>query len=47
MSKIEKVSAYEILVWRVKGWFSLNAVSVMLFMGLILAVFTLLPLENH
>ena len=31
MSELEKVSPFEIRVWRIRRWFSLNAVSVMLF----------------
>ena len=37
MSEIEKVSSFEFLVWRMKRWFFMNAVSVMLFAGLILS----------
>lgn len=45
MSKIEKVSKSEIRVWRIKRWFSLNAVSVMLFIGMVLAVWAVFSID--
>ena len=45
MSKIEKVSALDILVWRVKRWCPMNAVSVILFIGMVLAVWAVLSID--
>lgn len=45
MSKIEKISKSEIWAWRVKRWFSLNAVSVMLFVGMVLAVWAVFSID--
>lgn len=45
MSEIEKVSPFEIRVWRIKRWFSLNAVSVMLFVGMVLAVWAVFSID--
>ena len=45
MSKIEKVSKSEIRVWRIKRWFSLNAVSVMLFIGMVLAAWAVFSID--
>lgn len=45
MSEIEKVSKSEIRVWRIKRWFSLNAVSVMLFIGMVLAVWAVFSID--
>lgn len=45
MSEIEKVSPFEIRVWRIKRWFSLNAVSVMLFIGMVLAVWAVFSID--
>ena len=38
MSEIEKVSSFEYQVWRIKRWFFMNAVPVLLFAGLLLSV---------
>ena len=38
MSVVEKVSSFEYWVWRIKRWFFMNAVSVMLLVGLLLSV---------
>ena len=45
MSDIEEVSPFEIRVWRIKRWFSLNAVTVMLFIGMVLAVWAVLSID--
>ena len=45
MSEIEKVSKSEIRVWRIKRWFSLNAVSVMLFIGMVLAAWAVFSID--
>lgn len=45
MSRLEKVSASEIRVWRIKRWFFLNAVSVMLFLGMALAVWAVFSID--
>jgi hypothetical protein len=45
MSETEKVSSYEFLVWRIKRWFSMYAVSVMLFVGLLLSVWAVFCID--
>ena len=45
MSKIEKVSKAEIRAWRIKRWISLNAVSVILFIGMVLAVWAVFSID--
>ncbi len=45
MSEIEKVSKSEIRVWRIKRWFSLNAVSVMLFIGMVLTAWAVFSID--
>ena len=45
MNDIEKVSKFEFQVWRIKRWFFLNAVSVMLVIGLVLAVWAVLSID--
>ena len=45
MSKIEKVNALDILVWRIKRWCPMDAVSVMLFIGMILAVWAVFSID--
>ena len=45
MCDIEKVSKFEFQVWRIKRWFFLNAVSVMLVIGLVLAVWAVLSID--
>ena len=45
MSVVEKVSSFEYRVWRMKRWFFMNAVSVMLFAGLILSVWAVFSID--
>ena len=45
MSEIEKVSSLEYHVWRIKRWFFMNAVSVMLLAGLILSVWAVFSID--
>ena len=45
MSNFEKVSTFEYQVWRMKRWFFLNVVSVMLFIGMVLAVWAVLSID--
>lgn len=45
MSEIEKVSKSEIRLWKIKRWFSLNAVSVMLFIGMVLAAWAVFSID--
>ena len=45
MSIIEKVSSFEYQVWRIKSWFSKNAVSVMLFAGLLLSLWAVFSID--
>lgn len=45
MSEIEKVTSFEYKVWRIKRWLSLNSVSVMLFLGLILSVWAVFSID--
>lgn len=45
MSEIEKVGKFEYQVWRIKRWFFLNAVSVMLVIGLVLAVWAVFSID--
>ena len=45
MSTIEKVSSFEYQVWRIKRWFFMNAVSTMLFTGLLLSFWAVLSID--
>lgn len=45
MSKIEKVSSFECRVWRIRRWFFINAVSVLLFAGLLLSVWAVFGID--
>lgn len=45
MSTIEKVSSFEYQVWRIKRWFFMYAVSVMLFTGLLLSVWAVFSID--
>lgn len=45
MSAIEKVSSFEYQVWRTKRWFFMNAVSAMLFVGVILSVWAVFSID--
>lgn len=45
MSVVEKVSWFEYRVWRIKRWFFMNAVSVMLFAGLLLSVWAVFSID--
>lgn len=45
MREIEKVSKFEIRIWRIKRWFVLNAVSVILFIGMVLAVWAVFSID--
>lgn len=45
MSVVEKVSSFEYRVWRIKRWFFMNAVSVMVFAGLVLSVWAVFSID--
>ena len=45
MTVFEKVSSFEYRVWRIKRWFFMNAVSVMLFAGLLLSVWAVFSID--
>ena len=45
MRKLEKISTFEYQVWKIKRWFSLNVVSVMLFIGMVLAVWAVFSID--
>ena len=45
MSVVEKVSRFEYRVWRIKRWFFMNAVSVMVFAGLILSAWAVFSID--
>jgi hypothetical protein len=45
MNEIEKESSFEYRVWRIKRWFFMNAVSVMLFAGLILSAWAVFSID--
>lgn len=45
MSVVEKVSWFEYRVWRIKRWFFMNAVSVLLFAGLLLSVWAVFSID--
>lgn len=45
MSVVEKVGWFEYWVWRIKRWFFMNAVSVMVFAGLILSVWAVFSID--
>ena len=45
MSVVEEVSSFEYRVWRIKRWFFMNAVSVLLFAGLLLSVWAVFSID--
>ena len=45
MSVVEKVSWFEYRAWRIKRWFFMNAVSVLLFAGLLLSVWAVFSID--
>ena len=45
MSDIEKVSSFEYQVWRIKRWFTINAVSAMLLVGMLLSAWAVFSID--